>query len=201
MSPVEETYLDIAKGFESQGNYEKALSWFRKIQDDAEVYETIGEYLYQGRGCGKDKQEAKNYLEKAAMYQRTDAMCNLALCEEELEDKLYWYRKAAEEGDAYAMNMAGIIVEDMDSDNYDESVSWFKKAAEAGSEVGCYNYAMNIDDSDEKIKYLELAVDKDYLPAMEKYAEYLKHGIYCEKDPVKADKLLSRIEHLKRKEG
>ena len=199
MSPVEETYLDMAKSFEIQGNYEKALVWYRKIQDNADVYETIGEYLYRGRGCGKDKQEAKKFFKKAAEYQCIDAMCNLALCEDDLDSKLLWYKRAAEKGNAYGMNMVGIILEDKGTDNTDECTLWFKKAADAGSEIGCYNYAMNVDDAATRIKYLEAAVEKEYIVAMEKYADYLARGIFCEKDVSKAEQLKKKIRQLKAK--
>lgn len=79
----------------------------------------------------------------------------------------------------------------------DDCAFWFKKAADAGSEAGCYNYAMNVDDPIDKIKYLENAVEKGYIVAMEKYADYLLKGIFCKKNISKAEQLNEKIRQLK----
>ncbi len=196
MNPAEETYLDMAESFEAKGNYEKALVWYKKIQGNGDVYEIIGEYLYLGRGCGKDEREAKKYFKKAAEAGNTDALCNIALCEKDLEKKLELYKKSAELGNAYAMNMVGIIQEDMENSDSSQIIQWFKRAADAGSEIGCFNYAMNIDNSNEKIKYLTMAAKKDCIEALDKLSEYLSKGTYGIKDLEKAKVMRVRITQL-----
>lgn len=199
MSPAEETYFDMAKSFEEKGNYEKALVWYRKIQNNGDVYEIIGEYLYFGRGCGKDVCEAKKYFEKAAELGNIDALCNLALCEEDLDKKLYLYKMASDKGCSYAMNMMGIVSEETNLSDSSLICKWFKQAADTGSELGCYNYAMNCDDDHERMKYLELAVNKEYIVAMETYIYYLENGLYCNKDVAKAEEIRNKIKMLQGK--
>lgn len=196
MSPAEETYLDMAKAFESQGDFEKALVWYRKIINNGDVYETIGEYLYLGRGCGKNECEAKKYFEKAAEYGNVDAFCNLALCEKELEKKLECYKNAAARHSAYAMNMAGIISEELREGGEELPEQWFKKSADAGSEAGCYNYAMYCENDEERMKYLELAVEKECIPAMEMYIFYLEHGCHCKKNEEKAAEVKKKLRDI-----
>lgn len=197
MNQIEETYLDMANTYEKQGNYEKALIWYKKIKDDADVYELIGEYLYKGKGCGKNVDEAKEYFRKAADMNNADAMCNLALCLDDLDEKLYWYEKAADNGLAYAMNMVGIILEDINNEISAESIEWYKKAADAGSDIGCYNYAVNTQDDENKIAYMKKAAEKELLIAMEEYAEYLTIGLHCEKNIEKANELRFKIRQIK----
>lgn len=197
MNQIEETYLDMANTYKEQGNYEKALIWYKKIKDNADVYELIGECLYKGKGCGKNVDEAKEYFKKAADMNNTDAMCNLALCLDDLDEKLYWYKKAADSGLAYAMNMVGIILEDINDAISEESIEWYKKAADAGSDIGCYNYAMNVTNDDDKIAYIKKAAEKELLIAMKEYAEYLTIGLHCGKDIEKANELKLKIRRVK----
>lgn len=200
MDTISESYLDMALAFEAAEKYKQALVWYRKIENNPDVYETIGEYYYLGRGCGQDKAMAEKYFQKAAAYANVDALCNLALCKRKTETALACYRRAADKGSAYAMNMVGILLEDLDPANIGsaETIRWFKKAADAGSEYGCYNYAMNTEDINEKMQYLEKAADMDCFVAMEKYAEYLSSGLFGETDPEKALEIRKRIEAMQK---
>ena len=200
MNPIHETYLDMARAFESAGKFGQALTWYQKIEGNPDVYETIGEYYYLGRGCGKDKVSAKRFFQRAAEFGNIDALCNLALCEESYDLKHTYYSKAAENGSAYAMNMLGIILEDMKPEaiGSNEVIQWYKKAADMGSAIGCYNYAINVADAEVKIRYLEKAVAMDCVIAMEKYMAYLNKGQYCKRDPKKAEAIKKRIEQTKK---
>lgn len=198
MSPVEETYFDMAKSFETQGNYEKALVWYKKITGDADVYEKIGEFLYFGRGCGKDDEEAKKYFELAAELDNTDALCNLALMENTLDKKIVFYKRAAEKDSAYAMNMLGIIYEEKEGQGAEQALECFKKAADSGSVEGCYNYVLNTEDPAEKIQYLKKASEQEYVLAMKKYADCLREGQYCDKNPAKAEEIMKKLRSIKK---
>ena len=184
-----ELYLRMAQEYDEKRFYEEALVWYKKIENNPKVYERIGEYYYLGYGCGRDKNEAEKYFEKAAQYDNVDALCNLALCKNQLEEKLMLYKRAANQGAPYAMNMVGIILEELQNQESSQAIEWFKKSADAGYPVGCFNYAMNVGDPTEKMNYLKKAADKREVHAILKYAEYLEKGQYCEKDEKKAKQL------------
>lgn len=136
----EQAHYDMAKSLEKRGEYEKALSWYRKIENDAETYECIGEYLYFGKGCEENKEEAKAYFLKAANLGNVEAMCNYALCVSDPMEKIRFYKMAAEQNNAYAMNMVGIIIEEFHVEGEGTPLEWFQKSALAGDEAGIRNH-------------------------------------------------------------
>ncbi len=194
MTQREETFRDMALLFEQNGDPKRALKWYRKIQGSGAVYEIVGEYYYLGRGCEKNTTKAAEYFEKAAKLGETDAICNLALCTDDKSRKLELYKAAADAGVAYAMNMVGIVLEESDQKGAGTPEEWFRKAAYAGLVEGCYNYALNTEDVDEKLKYLRLAADQNFLPALEKLAFYLEQGIYLDSDRAAATAIRKKIQ-------
>lgn len=196
MTAIEQTCLDLAKGYEKIENYEKALAYYRKISSSPEVFEIIGEYLYLGKGCTKNRDGAREYFEKAAASGNTDAMCNAALCCDNAKDKLDYYEKAAVKGIPYAMNMMGLIIKASGLRPEEESVRWFKKAADEGEAAGQCNYSFLADDPAEKIRYLKMAVDQSYKPAMLLYAQYLEEGKYVERNTSLANEIREKAANV-----
>jgi len=64
-------------------------------------------------------------------------------CEVDYTQALYWYHKAADEGNMYSKNSIGICYQEgrgvPQSD--EQAVSWFRQASEAGNPQGAYNLA------------------------------------------------------------
>ncbi len=197
MDPREETYLDMARIFEEELDFARARKWYQKIEGSGEVYEILGEYYYLGRGCRRDVQKARLYFEKAAFLGETDALCNQALCEEDPGKKLELYKRAAMRGLAYAMNMVGIVLEEYGLEDAYPAVKWFYDAANEGLPEGCYNYAMNTKAAGDVKLYLQKAAEKNFIPAMEKYALFLQEGWLCKRNPEEAEKLWAKIRLLK----
>lgn len=64
-------------------------------------------------------------------------------CEQDFTQALYWYHKAADEGNMYSMNSIGLCYQNGNGvPQSDELAStWFMKAADAGNPQGAYNLA------------------------------------------------------------
>ena len=175
-SLAERTYLDMAKECRNEHDYEKAIHYLKKISPNSEICEMLGELFYS---CGNesDKAEAEGYFKQAEDYFRWaakegnfEAMCNYAYFCADSEEKLMYYKRAADAGIGYAMNMVGILMEKKcaDADDPKEKnapAAWFRKAADAGEPVGAYNYSFYTDDEEEKKQYLKQAADAGYTTA------------------------------------
>jgi TPR repeat protein len=64
-------------------------------------------------------------------------------CERQAVEAIYWFQRAAHQGEPMAMNMLGRCYENGwgTTVNYELAAVWYRHAAEAGSDWGMYNYA------------------------------------------------------------
>lgn len=78
------------------------------------LWDAKGDDCYYGRGCSVDYAQA-----------------------------MYWYRKAAEEGNLYSPNSIGICYQKGHGvpQSYEQAAVWFEKAYQAGNPQGAYNLA------------------------------------------------------------
>jgi len=125
----------ISKDDEKHNYYSKlAFDWCFANQtlDDLEVWTDLGLIYEVGRGVGRNDEQA-----------------------------VFWYRKAAEQGNATAQNTLGSMYENgygVEQDDY-EAMFWFQKSAEQGNadaqnNLGCmYQYGRGVEQDDEQAMF------------------------------------------------
>lgn len=93
------------------------------------------------------------------------------------------WRKAANEGYAPAQARLGDILDKAEED--DQAVSWYRKAADQGNGAGLFGLGSMYGkgegvtkDLEQARKYILLAAEKDYLPAVVVAADMYKFGTY-----------------------
>ncbi len=176
---------------ESNGqDYAKASEYYTKCMDSNPYAKICEAYLYKnGQGKEKDEDKAEALLEEAAK--------EIAKSPEELEGKIYiaeacfligevyydgngvdqdyakameWYTKAADLGNASAMNQIGYMYhfgEGVEVD-YAKAMDWYSKAADLGVAMAMNNIGVLYHDG--------LGVDQDYAKAMEWFLKAVDAG-------------------------
>lgn len=100
--------------------------------------------LFSGRGCDEDKEEAIEWLRKAAEQGDGSAQKHLANClyggsgcEINRKEAVEWYKKSAEQGDVDAQYDLARCLENGEgcAKNLDEAIKWYEKAAEQGNDI------------------------------------------------------------------
>lgn len=133
--------LEEAKQAYNYGNYNKAMTLFKKISNNAEAALLIGSMYEFGEGVAQNDAEAVRWYRKGAEQGNARAQCNLGYMYEngkgvarDYAEALKWYRKSAEQGYAYAQDRLGIMYEFGEgvAQDYSEAVRWYRKSAEQG---------------------------------------------------------------------
>ena len=64
--------------------------------------------------------------------------------EQDYQEAAKWYRKAAEQGDAWAQNNLGLMYHNGEGieQDYQKAVKWYRKAAEQGLHLAHYNLGL-----------------------------------------------------------
>lgn len=121
-------------------------------QGDTKAQMTLGDYYKKGKGVKKDKEQA-----------------------------LYWYGRAAEQGDAE--NQFNLGMQYLELNDYKQAIYWYKKAAEqnhlhAQVIIGCFYYMGEgvSKDWEEAAKWFKMAADQGNDEAMKKYRELRAQG-------------------------
>ena len=92
----------------------------------------------------------------------------------DLAESARWYRKAADQGNAYAQNTLGLIYDrgEGTSQDYVEAAKWYRKAADQGYAPAQFNLGVMYDKGEgvaqdyvEAIKWYRKAADKGFEPA------------------------------------
>ena len=117
--------------------------------------------------------------------------------EENNEEAVMWYRKAADQGNAAAQNSLGLLyyygngVEE----NNEEAVKWFRKAAEQGNAAAqwslgnCYYNGHGVDENDEEaVKWYRKAAEQGDAEAQKRFGFLYYWGLGVERDYKEADK-------------
>ena len=180
MTEEEKRLYTLARNAENNRDYEHALTYYLKMPNNLEAIEKVGEYYYFGRGCEKDIEKARKYFKLAGDKGNNDAICNLALCTEDITEKVRLYRCAALQGSSYAMNMVGILIEKYRIEDCGTPYEWYEKAAKAGNLCGMYNLAMHTPDCMTALKLLKTAADKGHKASEKLYSRIKELGILSE---------------------
>jgi FOG: TPR repeat, SEL1 subfamily len=177
-------------------NYKKALPLFEEAakHNYAPAEEKLGHMYLKGWGVPQDTDKAVYWFKKAAeqgnakaevalglIYLTTAYMNNLlghmfqngngiAIATEDYPKALYWFKKAAEQGNAKGENYLGYIYEQGLGvpQDYNKAVYWYKKAAEQGYAKGERNLGY--------MYQYGLGVPKDYNKAMYWYKKAAEQG-------------------------
>ena len=195
--------------FTGQGveqNYAQAIEWYRKAADagNAAAMLRLGERYRVGLGVEQDYAQAIEWYEKALDAGSEDSntafhtgytSTKLIECyyllgesyftgegvEQDYEQAVEWYQKAAEAGDAAAMSRLGDCYfqgQGVEAD-YAQAVEWYRQAAEAGNSDGmvglgrCYEDGYGVEQDDElAMEWYQKAANAGNAEAEERLAEY-----------------------------
>ena len=130
-------------------DYDRAVYWYRKSAEGGFAWAkyNLGDCYRQGRGVAKDLSVAIRWYSAAADDGIDDALEALGHAYYSRETKngyqnaLYWYKRAAEKGNAGCMNRVGVMYNDGVgvAQDYDEAMRWYKRAAELGNAMAMRN--------------------------------------------------------------
>ena len=180
----------------------KSFYWYKKGAEkgDGCCNNSLGVCYILGVGTRKNAVEAAKCFEIAANAGNTAAYRNVGRVyqyEKEVMDydkAFYWYKKAAEAGDAYAYNDLGVCYQNGIGTirNIDESFSWYKKAANAGNIVAYRNlgllYQKETKDLTEAFRWFKKAADAGNTDAYNDVAIYYQNGRGTARDLTEAVK-------------
>ncbi len=90
--------------------------------------------------------------------------------QQDYDEAIKWFRKAAERGDAKGQNALGVMYDNGDgvTQDYKEAVKWYTKAAEQGDAMGQRNLGTMYDDGN--------GVPQDYVEAVKWYRKAAEQG-------------------------
>lgn len=163
----------------------------------------IGLYYEQGKVVGKDIEKAYEYFHKsaeqdylAAQRELGDIYRNGLLGKKESpEQSIFWYKKAAEQGDSTSQFYVGYFYYEgygVDRD-YVEAVKWYKLAAEQNNRVAlnnlgvCYEYGRGVESNKAiAVSYFEKSAVLGYEKAQKNLSICYLNGSGIEKNLEKA---------------
>jgi TPR repeat protein len=115
--------------------YSQGTSGVKK--DEAQAIKWLNEAIKQAeiQGDAGILSAIANYFKEGILIKQDDAIAN-----DLLGKAVKFYRKAADQGDAYAQNNLGNLYDSGKGvkQDYDEAVNWYRKAAEKGNPYGQY---------------------------------------------------------------
>ncbi len=137
---------------------EKGYYWYKKAAeeganygDDGTAYYVMG-LIYKGQDPNftgivePDKKVAMEWFEKAASNGYIAAQIEMGHYEidnnKNIEKAIYWYKKAAEQGNSTAQGLLGVIYmgdERIEYKDVEKAVYWYTKSAEQGNILGQYS--------------------------------------------------------------
>ncbi|SPF55876.1 putative Beta-lactamase [Candidatus Sulfopaludibacter sp. SbA4] len=130
-------------GFEC--NFERAAFWYERasLQDHASAIYALGLLTLLGHGVERDLHKAWGLVERAAKLGMVDAMISLATMidsgEGRMDDPhvaLYWYRQAADRGNADAQFVAGQRLLEIPGETNSAKLYLEKAAAQGNRDAG-----------------------------------------------------------------
>src|SRR5690606_18933304 len=130
-------YIDDRYGISK--NLNEAFIWAKKGAEKNDVFSMglLGDIYFKGLGVPVNNQQALYWFEKAANGGNIDAMMLAGYIhyDNQQYDKAYLhYKKAAEKGDAQAMYMVGLLIQNGwgTTASTEQAWSWVRKSAKAG---------------------------------------------------------------------
>lgn len=152
------------------GDYAEAFKTFKQASDLGNIKATrmLGSMYLFGKGVEQDTETAIEYYTKSKSWNTIAHIYYEGMhCEPNAEEALRYYLIAAEEGDAGAMNMIGIlylgnehydpICAHLEITDYDKAFYWFKKSAKLKNVGAMINLAYCFYDGEGTPKNLEAA--------------------------------------------
>ena len=151
-------------------DYAEAIRWYRKAaeQGDADAQYNLG-LLYDGGHGGS--QDAFVALDNGRVVEQGDsASSRVQRVPQDYAEAVRWYRKAAEQGHAYAQSNLGVMYAEGHGvpQDYAEAVRWYRKAAEQGDADAQGNLGVMYD--------LGRGVLRDYAEAVRWYRKAAEQG-------------------------
>lgn len=153
LKEIQELYDYAIEKYNTQ-DYAEAFKAFKQASDLGHIKATelLGTMYLFGHGVEQNTETAIEYYTKSKSWYSIARIYYEGMhCEPNAEDALKYYLVAAEEGDAGAMNMVGILYSGFESENpicahlkttdYDKAFYWFKKSANLKKVGGMINLA------------------------------------------------------------
>lgn len=182
--------FEKGEAFYKSGNYEKAISWYKKAAKKgyADAQNSLAYCYAHGKGISVCSYSlAIPWYKKAAEQGHVEAQYNLGYCYAEGKDvpqdykqAVYWYKKAAEKGDADAQYDLGYCYAHGKGVNkdYKQAIYWSEKSAKQGKllaqkALGDYYEGR---DNNKSLYWYRKAADRD-----DEYSQY-KLGMYYYKN-------------------
>ena len=182
--------------FEGEDSYKSYKEWLGKVPvfqeefsthvqallrlhhtGDPEVMNALGDAFDMGLGVERDREKALEYLLEASRAGSTKAMVRLggilkSPSKNQLDDALYWFRRAADGGNTAGMVSLGFAFRDGNGVPVDRvaAAEWFAKAVEGGHESAKILLA--------KVYYYYLKAPEKALPILLEEAAYKKSESY-----------------------
>ncbi|GHT45707.1 hypothetical protein FACS189454_05630 [Planctomycetales bacterium] len=205
--------LELGFHYDTDGNYEDAMKWYRKAADNGSAAANvgIGFLILNGQGVPQNKEKGKEIIRKSV-----DGLLNEAKQDEPIaqvimgwcydsgngvtEDKseaVKWFRKAAEQGNAVAQNNLGDCYYNGNgvTEDKSEAVKWYRKAAEQGNacaqnNIGeCYYNGEGVtEDKAEAVKWFRKAAEQGYASAQNNLGDCYYNGEGVTQDYAEAVK-------------
>lgn len=199
-------------------NLKKAFKWIKKAADAEYVValRNIAVGYREGDIVKKDLSKCEIYYSKAFLAAKEQAVRDdkcaqyvLGVCyefgnggaEQNVEEAVKWYQKAAEHGHLVAQTNLGACYEQGDGveKNLPEAVKWYRKAAYGGharAQVNlgvCYEYGSGVEKNvEEAFKWYQKAAVRNYARGQCFLAECYEHGIGTEVNIKKAFNLYKK---------
>lgn len=130
--------------------------------------------------------------------------------QEDYENAMYWYLKAASEGDSWAMFKIGFFYERGlgVKQDYQQAMSWYIKSADGGDMYGMtsigelYGKGLGVKrDYQQALNWFFKAADKGQFTAMYSISEFYKYGLGVKEDQEKAKEWRQKGEEIYRQLG
>ncbi len=130
-------------------NLETSFKWYKKATEMESKYKFLGmlnvaRAYEEGMGVDKNIDEAEKWYIRAAEseigFMQNEIGNFYRDTKEDLKSAYYWYRKAAETGDADGQANLGLALQRGNGceQNYSEAVQWYRTASENGSSSAMY---------------------------------------------------------------
>lgn len=177
---ADEILQDAKKAFNDK-YYNRAMTLYKSIPENAEAQHEIG-YMYDhGIGVTMNKNEALKWYQKSAEQGHPEGQADMGRyyymglggLEKNFENSVYWFRLSAEQectegqlllASAYE-NGEGVTKSDADA------LFWYKKAADHGDSQGYYNVGRIYENTNhylDALKWYKLSSDYDAQRAIER---------------------------------
>ena len=183
------------KGENIKMDLSKAILWYKRGYEkgDADCACNLATCYYKGKGIEQNIEKAKEIFLAFSEY-NTQNQRNLGVifykgtpsCKPNEEEAIYWFTKAANNGDITSMLHLGKIYKNLDKE---KAMEWYRKAGSLDHKKAAYSYAFHLYqykiDWNESFKWMKCSAENKHVPAQFLLGLFYKCGIGT---PVAHDK-------------